>query len=128
MQEGADIRRREEARFIEYTVASQEVVLAGKGVREKQGVALTMNRDEGRRDELERRKKETLSQVQFFSSENAFMLTCLDKCPIKIGHDQINTFQKCCKLCLNSKGDLSKKGTCRLTCYSIPKNLGNEKN
>jgi hypothetical protein len=66
LQEGADLRRREETRFIEYTVANQEAVLAGKGVREKQGVALTITRDEGRRDELERRKKETLSQVQFF--------------------------------------------------------------
>ncbi len=93
MQEGADLRRREEARFIEYTVASQEAVLAGKGVREKQGVALTITRDEGKRDELERRKKETLSQVQ--SIKNALILKCLDKCPIKIGHDdQINPLKK----------------------------------
>jgi hypothetical protein len=66
-REGADLRRREEARFIEYTRAQQAAALASKGARERDGVSLTMARDEGRRDELDRRKKDTLSQVVYIN-------------------------------------------------------------
>jgi hypothetical protein len=62
----AELRRDQEARFREYTLQGLEERLGRKGAREKEGVALTMTRDASRREELDRRKKETLAQVRVY--------------------------------------------------------------
>jgi hypothetical protein len=59
----AELRRSQETRFREYTLKGLEERLGRKGAREKEGVALTMARDETRREELDRMKKQTLAQV-----------------------------------------------------------------
>ena len=62
-REGVELRQTQEARFREYILGQEAERQRGKGEREREGVALTMARDEGRREDMERRKRETLSQV-----------------------------------------------------------------
>ena len=58
------MRRREEGRFREHLQNQDKERQEAKGERERRCVSVTMERDEGTRQEISRRKEATLAQVE----------------------------------------------------------------
>ena len=69
-KEGEEVRRREEEKLRLFLSNQDKTRIEERGEREKKCVGLTMEKEEGRREEIERRKVVAITEVNIYSGRN----------------------------------------------------------
>ena len=69
-KEVEDVRRREEEKLRLFLINQDKARIEERGEREKKCVGLTMEKEEGRREEIERRKVVAIAEVNIYFGRN----------------------------------------------------------